>query len=107
MPTAPEEWPLSYTGVIPVAVKAALKGARTRFPNVTILDIMGAASPPLSYHQVKMGPGGSCMDYLVLGQCKNRSCTFKHSGDQVITDAQAAKAAPKLKGAYEKYAAAN
>jgi len=62
VPTAPEEWPLSYTGVIPVAVKAALKGARTRFPNVTILDIMGAASPPLSYHQVKMGPGGSCMD---------------------------------------------
>jgi len=105
-PSGGQEWPLTYPGT-PSVLKEALKGARTRFPNITVLDIMGASATPLTYHQVKVGPGGACMDYLALGQCKDPKCSYNHAPDQMVTAAQATKAAPKLASAFKLYAAAH
>jgi hypothetical protein len=56
---------------VPAAIKTILGGARTKYPSVTVAEMMAAHHPPLLYGQVKLGPNGSCLDYLCLGACKN------------------------------------
>ena len=68
---------------------------------------MNATLPPLNYSVVKMGPNGSCLDYLCFGECTNRTCTFKHDPNAGIASARAIQVASKLGPAYQAYDAAN
>jgi hypothetical protein len=67
---------------------------------------MGAHVPPLQYAQVKLGPNGSCLDFLCLGACKNGQFTYKHMTTASNATARAEAVAPKLGAAYNAYDAA-
>jgi hypothetical protein len=92
---------------VPSSIKAILRGARSKYPAVTIADLMAAHVPPLQYAQVKLGPNGSCLDYICFGACKNGSCTYKHSVTAAVPAARAESVAPKLGAAYSAYDAAH
>jgi hypothetical protein len=62
---------------------------------VTIADLMAAHLPPLQYGQAKLGPKGSCLDYLCFGACKNTKCTYKYSVTAAVPAARADSVAPK------------
>jgi hypothetical protein len=91
---------------VPAAIKTILRGARSKYPSLTVAELMGAHVPPLQYAQVKLGPNGSCLDYLCLGACKNGQCTYKHTATASIATARAEAVAPKLGAAYTAYDAA-
>jgi hypothetical protein len=92
---------------VPAAIKTILRGARTKHPTLTVAELMAAHQPPLQYGQVKLGPNGSCLDYLCLGACKNSQCTYKHSATATIAASRAEAVAPKLGAAYTAYEAAH
>ncbi len=73
---------------------------------MTIAELMAAHDPPLTYGQVKLGPNGSCLDYLCFGTCKNARCSYKHGATCAIQATRAETVAPKLKAAYSAYEAA-
>jgi hypothetical protein len=56
---------------VPPTIKTLLRGARSKCPSLTITKLMAAHEPALQYAQVKLGPSGSCLDFLCLGSCKN------------------------------------
>jgi hypothetical protein len=91
---------------IPPSIKAVLRGVKSKYPAVTIAEIMAAHDPPLSYGQVKLGPNGSCLDYLCFGACKNPRCSYKHGPAVSIQATRAEAVAPKLADAYNAYDAA-
>jgi hypothetical protein len=88
---------------VPAPIKAALRGVRSKHPAVTIAELMAAHEPPLTYTQVKMGPNGSCLDYLCFGVCKNPRCSYKHGASCTIQATRAETVAPKLMEAYNAY----
>jgi hypothetical protein len=88
---------------VPAAIKTILRGVRSKHPAVTIAEIMAAHVPPLQYAQVKLGPAGSCMDYLCFGNCKNTKCSYKHVSTANIAASRAEAIAPKLGAAYTAY----
>jgi hypothetical protein len=91
---------------VPPAIKTILRGVKSKYPSVTIAEIMAAHEPPLTYAQVKMGPNGSCLDYLCFGSCKNPRCSYKHAPACAIQATRAETVAPKLGEAYTAYDAA-
>jgi hypothetical protein len=91
---------------VPAPIKAILRGVRSKYPAVTIAELMAAHSPPLQYNQIKLGPNGSCLDYLCFGTCKSSRCPYKHEVASSIPAARAEAVAPRLKAAYEAYDAA-
>jgi hypothetical protein len=88
---------------VPPSIKTVLRGVKSKYPSVTIADIMAAHDPPLSYGQVKLGPKGSCLDYLCFGACKNSRCSYKHGASISIQATRAEAVAPKLAEAYNAY----
>jgi hypothetical protein len=64
---------------VPAPIKTILKGARSKYPTVTIAAMMVAHIPPLSYNQVKLGPNGACLDFLCFGACRNAKCDYNTS----------------------------
>jgi hypothetical protein len=44
---------------VPPEIKAILRGARSKYPTVTVAEIMAAHEPPLQYGQIRLGPAGS------------------------------------------------
>jgi hypothetical protein len=88
---------------VPLAIKKILQGVRSKYPAVTIAEIMAAHSPPLQYAQIKLGPNGSCLDFLCFGECKNKVCSYKHLATSSIAAARAEAIAPKLGAAYTAY----
>jgi hypothetical protein len=90
----------------PAAIKTILRGVRSKYPAVKIADLMAAHNPPLQYSQVKLGPSGSCLDYLCFGSCKNRHCSYKHVETASIQQSRAESVAPMLGAAYAAYDAA-
>jgi hypothetical protein len=92
---------------VPAAIKLILKGVRSKYPAVTVAELMAAHDPPLQYAQVKLGPSGSCLDYLCFGACKNSRCSYKHTATSSIQTARAEAIAPKLGAAYNAYDAAH
>jgi hypothetical protein len=91
---------------VPPSIKTALRGVRTKYPAITIAELMVAHDPPLTYAQVKLGPNGSCLDYLCFGACKNARCSYKHGATSAIQATRAETVAPKLAEAYTAYDAA-
>jgi hypothetical protein len=92
---------------VPGPIRAALSGARARFPHIRIADIMAAATPPIKYSAIKLGPNGACLDMICLGLCKEPECTYKHPVTRISMDpARALGAAAKLKVGYAAYAVA-
>jgi hypothetical protein len=91
---------------VPAAIKNILRGARSKYPSLTVVEVMGAHVPPLQYAQVKLGPNGSCLDFLCLRAYKNGQCTYKHTATASIATARAEAVAPKLGAAYNAYDAA-
>jgi hypothetical protein len=68
---------------------------------------MEAHEPPLLYNQVKLGPGGSCLDRLCFGEYKNKRCSYKHPSVATIATTRAETVAPRLGAAYTAYDAAH
>jgi hypothetical protein len=91
---------------VPPSIKAILRGVRSKYPSVTIAEMMAAHDPPLQYTQVKLGPSGSCLDFLCFGACKNSRCSYKHAAAASVQTARAEAVAPKLGAAYSAYDAA-
>jgi hypothetical protein len=91
---------------VPPAIKMILQGARSKYPTLTVADLMSAHQPPLQYAQVKLGPAGSCLDFMCFGSCKNRRCSYKHPTTASIASNLATTIAPKLGAAYTAYDAA-
>jgi hypothetical protein len=55
---------------VPGPIKTALAGARAKYlAALRVADFMAAATPPLWYTDVKIGPTGACLDTLCLGSC--------------------------------------
>jgi hypothetical protein len=73
---------------------------------VTIVELMAAHAPPLSYNQVKLGPNGACLDFLCFGACPNTKCIYKHMASMSIKYDRAAAVAPKLGACFSAYNAA-
>jgi hypothetical protein len=92
---------------VPAAIRTALRGVRTKYPAITIAELMAAHDPPLTYGQVKLGPNGSCLDYLCFGACKNARCSYKHGATSTIQATRAEVVAPRLGDAYTAYDAAH
>jgi hypothetical protein len=92
---------------VPPAIKTVLTGARSKYPRLTVSELMLAHVPPLQYSQVKLGPNGACLDYLCFGNCKNTGCGYKHPETAAVVTAERATAvAAKLGTAYTAYNAA-
>jgi hypothetical protein len=92
---------------VPASIKTILQGVRSKYPTVTIAEHMAAHEPPLQYAQVKLGPSGSCLDFLCFGACKNARCSYKHDAASSIPTVRAEAIAPKLGAAYNSYDAAH
>jgi hypothetical protein len=92
---------------VPPSIKAILHGARSKYPSLTVAELMAAHEPPLQYAQVKLGPSGSCLDFLCFGACKNTRCSYKHAATAAVPAARAEAVAPKLSDAYNAYDAAH
>jgi hypothetical protein len=88
---------------VPAAIKTILRGARSKYPALTMAELMAAHSPPLQYAQIKLGPSGSCLDFLCFGSCKNSGCSYKHAANASVATARAEAIAPKLGAAYTAY----
>jgi hypothetical protein len=88
---------------VPVAIKKILQGARSKYPALTMAELMAAYTLPLQYAQIKLGPSGSCLDYLCFGSCKNSPCSYKHMANASIATARAEAIAPKLGAAFTAY----
>jgi hypothetical protein len=83
---------------VPGPIKAALAGAQARYPTIRIAGIMAAATPPLKYSAIKVGPNGARLDIRCLGACQEAGCSYKHPLTQISIDpARAAAVASKLK----------
>jgi hypothetical protein len=54
---------------------------------------------------MKLGGNGHCLDFLALGLCSNKACSFIHDSTTVIHSNQAIRTAAVLKGAYRKFEA--
>lgn len=92
---------------VPASIKTILRGVRSKYPAVTISELMAAPVPPLLYAQVKLGPSGSCLDSLCFGACKTTGCPYKHEVASSISVTRAEAVAPKLGAAYAAYDAAH
>ena len=91
---------------VPGSIRSALSGARARYPQVRISDIMSAPVPPIKYTAIKGGPTGACLDMLYFGSCNEPDCTYKHPTRRISLDpARAATSANKLKLGYAAYIA--
>jgi hypothetical protein len=88
---------------VPSSIKAILRGARSKYPSLTVAELMAAHKEPLQYAQVKLGPNGSCLDFLCFGACKNAPCSYKHAANAAVPAARAEAVAPKLGDAYNAY----
>lgn len=89
---------------VPGPMKSALSGARSKYPDIRISDLMNAVSPPIRYSNIRGGPTGACLDMLYLGSCNEPSCTYKHPSTRISLDpARASAAATKLKAGYVAY----
>jgi hypothetical protein len=92
---------------VPAPIKIILKGASSKYPTVTIADMMAAHTTPLSYDQVKLGPNGACLGFLCFGACRNAKYNYKHSASTSIKAVPAASVAPKLGACFSAYDAAH
>ncbi len=92
---------------VPTCIKTCLRGARGKYPNLKVVDLMNAPDPNLTYNQVKLGPTGSCLDYLCFGRCKTPACTYKHETNASIPSDRAEAVAQKLGPAYLAYDASH
>jgi hypothetical protein len=91
---------------VPAAIKTALRGVKSKYPAITITEIMAAYDSPLSYgHLVRMAPA-SATCVLELGACKNSRCSYKHGALVAIQATRAETVDPKLAEAYNAYDAA-
>lgn len=91
---------------VPGPIRAALAGARTKYPAIRIAAIMAASTPPIKYNAIKVGPNGACLDMLCFGLCQDPGCTYKHPLTRISIDpARASAAASKLKAGYAAYVA--
>jgi hypothetical protein len=88
---------------VPAVIKTILRGARSKYPALTMAELMAAHDPPLQYAQIKLGPSGSCLDFLCFGSCKNSRCSYKHAANASIATARAEAIAPKLGAAFTAY----
>jgi hypothetical protein len=92
---------------VPASIKAVLRGVKSKYPAITIAELMAAHTPPLTYGQVKMGTNGACLDYLCFGVCTSTNCSYKHQPSCSIQATRAETVAPKLGAAYSAYDAAH
>jgi hypothetical protein len=92
---------------VPPSIRTALRGVRSKYPAITIAELMAAHDPPLTYAQVKLGPNGSCLDFLCFGTCKSAHCSYKHGATSAIQATRAEMVAPRLGDAYTAYDAAH
>jgi hypothetical protein len=90
-------------GKVPTAIAAALAGATSKYPNLKMTDVLVATSPATAYTSVKLGPAGSCLDFLALGRCKTAGCSYAHNVQTHVAAEQVSRAAPKLKTAFQAY----
>jgi hypothetical protein len=68
-----------------VVIKAILHGACSKYPLLTVAELMAGHEPPLQeYAQVKLGPSGSCLDFLWFGVYKHVCCSYKHMATAVV-----------------------
>ena len=51
-----------------------------KFPNATTEALM--AHGDLRYDDIRIGNKGACLNYNLLGVCKDRSCSYRHSRAQ-------------------------
>lgn len=63
-------------------LKKATKSLVLSSPAVTMAEVMSAASPSLTYEDVKLGLAGSCLDMHYFGRCVNPQCTYQHKAAQ-------------------------
>jgi hypothetical protein len=90
---------------VPGPIRTALIGARTKYTDARMADLMAATLQLTKYTSLRIGPMGTCPNMLCLGACKEASCTYKHPLTRIIIDppAQAAAVATKLKAGYDAY----
>jgi len=91
---------------VPPTIKTSLAGARSKYPSITVAELMAAHDPPLQYSAVKMGPNGTCLDYLCFGSCKTTRCSYKHPAAASVAAPRAQVVATKLGAAYTAFDAA-
>jgi hypothetical protein len=98
---------LGLTFPVPTDIAEIFRGGLTRYPGLHITDVMATPSPPVPYAKYRLGPSGTCMDFVCFGKCANPSCSFKHSVSLQLNPGQTQRAAPHIKAAYNAYKVAH
>jgi len=57
----------------------------------------------IAYNKARLGPPGSCLDFLMFGKCMAPGYSYKHNAAVKIEPAQAEKAHQSMHIAYEAY----
>jgi hypothetical protein len=94
---------LTLTYSVPRELAAVFQGGLTRYPGLRISEVMAAHSPPTPYHKYKLGPGGTCMDFLCLGKCTNPTCSYKHNVSLRLSSPNLASRVALFKVAFDAY----
>ena len=68
---------------------AAVLPARYKRATVKVTELMLAATPPVTYTNVKLGISGGCLDFGILGKRANPQCTYSHAACATVPDARA------------------
>jgi hypothetical protein len=46
--------------------------------------ILGAAKPAMPYKDIRLGPIGACLDFMMRGKCMSPSCSYKHNKTSMV-----------------------
>jgi hypothetical protein len=99
----PADWVMPKNSTISDDISVITQPLMTKFPNSTADAIM--AHSDLRYDDIRIGNKGACLNYNLLGQCPDQSCTYRHSRAQP-SEERAKLVAEKLKPAIANFMAA-
>jgi hypothetical protein len=92
---------------VPAKFVQLLGDARTRYPGIQTTTIPGANKPAIPYKDIRLGPIGACLDFLMFGKCMSPSCSYKHNKTSMVEAKHVDAAYPRVQKAWEAYKATN
>jgi hypothetical protein len=96
----PADWVTPKNPNVADDISAITMPLLSKFPHATTEALM--AHGDLRYDDIRIGNKGACLNYNLLGVCKDRSCSYRHSKGQP-TPERIKLVAEKLKPAVESF----
>jgi hypothetical protein len=96
----PADWVTPKNNSVADDISALTMPLLEKFPHATAEALM--AHSDLRYDDIRIGNKGACLNYNLLGVCKDRSCSYRHSKAQP-TPERIKLVADKLKPAVDSF----